>query len=486
MTVKITADWVLDHDGTAHRLIQKGEVIVSGGRIEAVSPQGHRPSATIVALGRALLMPGFIDTNALADADTTILGLSGSAPGAKLWSDIYARAPRDVLTVNQMVAAARATFAQLLLSGVTTALPVTSLLFRRWAESTAEFAALADLSDELGLRLVLGPSFRSAVNTVGAQGHPGQLIDEEAGRAGLDGALRFIRGLGGRSLLSGLLVPSTIETCSDDLLRRTADAASDLGVPFRLHCCQSEAEVSMIWTRSGRTPIAHLAALGALSDRALLPHAKHLGGPNSDPALIEADHHLLADSGATVVHCPLVYARGGQRVAGLGDMLRLGINVGMGTDTTPPNMLMNLQAGMAMARIDGRQAAGPRQFVEAATLGGATAIGRPDLGRIAPGAAADLVAWDLSRLEMQPVHDPIEALFVMPPGQRPAHVWVAGRHVVRDGQLPGFDEVAAGRHLQAVFDRLVASFPERHAQGLDAATLFPRPIPLAERASAAQ
>lgn len=482
MTVKITADWVLGLQETAHRLIPRGEVILEGDRIAAVGPQSDQPADRVIRLGAALLMPGFIDTNALADADTTILGLSRSLPGAKAWSEAYARAPRDVLTRDEMTAAAGATFAQLLLSGVTTALPVTSLLFRRWAEEAEDFAALADLSDRLGIRLVLGPSFRSAVNTVDAQGQAGQRHDEEAGRAGLAGALRFIDGLGGRPLLSGLLVPSTIETCSEDLLRRTADAASDLGVPFRLHCCQSEAEVEMIWARSGRTPIAHLADLGVLSERALLPHAKLLGGPAANPALAEVDRHLLAESGATVVHCPLVYARGGQRVAGLGDMLGRGINVAMGTDTTPPNMLMNLQFGMAMARIDGRGTAGPREFIEAATLGGAAAIGRPDLGRIAPGAAADLIAWDLSRLEMQPLYDPIEALFIAPPGHRAAHVWVAGRHVVQDGLIPGLDEAAAGRQLQAVFDRLVASFPERNPQGLDAEALFPRSIAVAPTA----
>ena len=479
MTVKITSDWVLGLEESTHRLIRRGEVIVSGDRITAVGEQSDRPADRIIALGRALLMPGFIDTNALADADTTILGLSGSLPGAKMWSETYARASRDVLTRDEMVAAAGATFAQLLLSGVTTALPVTSLLFRRWGEDTDDFVALADLSDRLGIRLVLGPSFRSAVNTLDAQGRAGQFHDEEAGRAGLAGAQRFIDGLGGRPLLSGLLVPSTVETCSDDLLRRTADAARDLGVPFRLHCCQSEAEVEMIWARSGRSPIAHLADLGVLSERALLPHAKLLGGPAADSALAEADRRLLADSGATVIHCPLVYARGGQRVAGLGDMLERKINIAMGTDITPPNMLMNLQFGMAMARIDGRTSAGPRQFIEAATLGGANAIGRADLGRIAPGAAADMVAWDLSRLDVQPVYDPVEALFIMPPGQRPAHVWVAGRQVVRDGLIPGLDEATAGRQLQAVFDRLVNSFPERHPQGLDADALFPRPVALA-------
>ena len=166
-------------------------------------------------------------------------------------------------------------------------------------------------------------------------------------------------------------------------------------------------------------------------------------------------------------------------MAGMAQFRDAGVRIGMGTDTAPPNMLMNLQAGLSMARVDDPDGMRPIDFMNAATLGGAAAIGRADLGRIEAGAAADLVAWDMSALEVQPVHDPVEALFLMPPGLRARHVWVAGRHVVQDGQVPGCDEQALALQVQAIFDTLLASFADRHPLGTPPRVLFPPSVPYA-------
>lgn len=489
MTQKLTARWVLGFDGADHLLFEDGEVVIDGGHVLRVGHRSPAPADRHEDLGEVLLAPGFIDLNALADVDTTILGFGGKiASAAKNWSSDYAAGARDVLTPEQMLTAARGAFCQLMLSGITTALPVTSLLFRRWAESGAEFDAVAGLAGELGLRLFLGPSFRSHVNVMERDGRIGQLADEASGLAGLADAVAFIeRNRGAHDgLVSGLLVPSTIETCSDELLRRTAEAAQSLGVPFRLHCCQSLTEAELIWKRSGKSSIAHLRDLGVLSERALLPHAIELGGPNADPVLAEADRAALARSGATVVHCPLVVGRGGRRLDDFACFRDQGIRLAMGTDTAPPNMLMNLQLGLAMARMGDAQATGPADYFRAATLGGAQALGRPDLGRLEEGAAADIVAWDLSALDMQPVHDPIEALFLMPPGLRARHAWIAGRQVVSDGKIAGIDEDQLAADMQAIFVQLRDSYGERNQEGHSWQTLFPPAFPVSRKTEAYQ
>ena len=486
MTIKLTARWVLGFEGDDHVLFEDGEVVIDGPRLVHAGHRTARRADIETNLGMALIAPGFIDLNALADVDTTILGFGGNAvPGAKLWSKDYAARARDVLTPAQMLVGARAAFCQLLLSGITTALPVTSLLFRRWAESGAEFDALAGLSAELGIRQFLGPSFRSHVIVDQGNGTPGLVADEAVGLAGLADAVAFVErnrdAHGG--LVQGLLVPSTIETCSDELLLRTAEAAGALDVPFRLHCCQSKTEADFMWRRSGKSSLAHLRDLGVLSQRALLPHAIDLGGPDADPELIESDLVALRDSGATVVHCPLVVGRGGRRLNSFGRFRDEGISLGLGTDTAPPNMLMNLQTGLAMARVDEALPVGPADYFRASTLGGADALGRPDLGRLAAGSAADVVVWDLSALDAQPVHDPVEALFLMPPGARPMHVWVAGRQVVRQGKVVGVDERKLAAGMQAIFEVLRESFAERHRDGLPWQVLFPPAFPVKQKTS---
>ena len=83
----------------------------------------------------------------------------------------------------------------------------------------------------------------------------------------------------------------------------------------------------------------------------------------------------------------------------------------------------------------------------------------------------------MAALEVQPVHDPVETLFLMPPGVRPRHVWVAGRQVVCHARVVGADEPAIAAAMQAIFDLLRDSFASRHPQGLDATVLFPPSFP---------
>jgi cytosine/adenosine deaminase-related metal-dependent hydrolase len=467
---------MLAFDGADHALVEDAEILMEGDRIVALGPRSERPADRIEHFGQALIAPGFIDCNALADVDTTILGFGEtSGRSAKSVSRRYAEASaRDVLTPAQQLASARFALSRLLLSGITTALPVTSLLFRRWAESAEEFASIAALSDELGIRLVLGPSYRSAVNVVEDDGRLGQVTREDEGRAGLADAVRFIEGCADLGpLVSGLLVPSTIETCSDALMLETAQAARDLGVPFRLHCCQSQAEAEMIWRRTGRTSIRHLQDLGLLDEHALLPHAVDLGGPGRDPARAAADIAALEGTGATVVHCPLVIGRGGRRLESFAGLRERGIRIAIGTDTAPADMLMNLQMGLAMARTIDGPAATPADLYRAATLDGAAAIGRSDLGRLAQGAKADVVVWDLSSLSVQPVFDPVAALFLMPPDGRARDVFVGGRRCVENGRLTLSSAMPDTSEIQTIAAALLDSFAERHPDGTPWQTLFP-------------
>ncbi len=145
--------------------------------------------------------------------------------------------------------------------------------------------------------------------------------DEQRGLDGLSAAEVFCRtyeGTGG-GLVRTMLAPDRIETCTETLLRRTAAAADALDVPVRLHCCQSRLEYEMVVARTGHSPPEWLAQVGLLSPRALLPHgtwvsgSRGVGRPGQDLA-------LLREGGATVVHCPIVSARGGRALDSFGSL----------------------------------------------------------------------------------------------------------------------------------------------------------------------
>jgi cytosine/adenosine deaminase-related metal-dependent hydrolase len=109
----------------------------------------------------------------------------------------------------------------------------------------------------------------------------------------------------------------------------------------------------------------------------------------------------------------------------------------------------------------------------------ADSIGRPDLGRIAVGAAADLVAVDLGGLHVGVVRDPVDALLSSATMRDVRQVYVAGRQVVRDGAVPGVDEDALLARMQAESEVGWAGVQDYHWTGKPADEAFPRSFRLA-------
>jgi cytosine/adenosine deaminase-related metal-dependent hydrolase len=201
----------------------------------------------------------------------------------------------------------------------------------------------------------------------------------------------------------------------------------------------------------GGTPIDFLVENGALGPGWLLPHGTQA---------TERDFEMIRDAGATIVHCPLVSGRHGGMLRSLPRCLSMEINVGMGTDTWPADMILNMQIGMMTARLaEGMPSVTSDVLFDAATLGGARALGREDIGRIAPGAKADIAVIDLGQALQTP--DPIQTLMTSCSGRDVRDVWIDGRHVMRDRQIPGIDEAADHARAQAQFDGLIAKYPDR-------------------------
>jgi cytosine/adenosine deaminase-related metal-dependent hydrolase len=155
------------------------------------------------------------------------------------------------------------------------------------------------------------------------------------------------------------------------------------------------------------------------------------------------------------------------------------VRIGLGTDTWPPDMIENMKLGVMLARIAERDASAVRatDLFDAATLGGAAALGRDDLGRLAPGAKADLVVIDLATPHLGPLIDPIQSLLLSCSGRDVRHVVIDGRVVMADGLIPGVDWDALAAQAQAQFDRLIALYPRRTFGHLPVATIFPPSYP---------
>lgn len=463
----IAARWVVGHEDGAHTLIENGEVVLEDDRIVFVGCRFPGAVDSRIDYGTALIAPGFIDLDALSDLDTTILGFDNQPAMAKgrVWPASYmARGPYEMYTPEELAFQKHYAFAQLLRQGITTALPIASLFYRQWSETTAEFVSAAESAATLGLRVYLGPAYRTGNTFVTDDGRIDFFYDEPRGLAGLDDAIRFVRDHDNThgGLVRAMLAPDRIETCTATLLRRSADVARDLDVPIRLHCCQSRIEYEAVVAQHGMSPPEWLDYLGFLSHRALLPHGTWVSGsPGLDRPGRDLD--LIGASGATIVHCPLVSARGGRSLHSFASYRASGLPIGLGTDTWPPDMVLNMQTGLLLCRVAAGTPTAVRaaDYFDAATLGGADALRRPDLGRLQAGAKADITVFDFSHPRIGQVIDPIQTLLIGGSGRDVRDVFVDGRHVVRDGEIPGFDLAAAHARAQAQFDGLVARYPER-------------------------
>jgi cytosine/adenosine deaminase-related metal-dependent hydrolase len=344
--------------------------------------------------------------------------------------------------------------------------------------------ALVATAGEIGLRAYLAPGFKSATYRVGPAGQLAYEWDEGEGFHGLERARRFIErhhgAHGGR--IRGMLFPLQVDTCSAELLRATRKLADELSVPIEIHAGQNLLEFHEMLRRHGRTPVEFLADCGLLGRDAILGHcivstAHHLA------ALPQGrDLEVLAESGASVAHCPLVFARRGNALESFHRYRAAGINVGLGTDTYPRDLISEMRWASLLCKVVEHDfsVATSADVFSAATLGGARALGRDDLGRLAPGAKADVVVVDLAKLRIGPYRDPIRALVQCGTADDVEQVLVDGRSVVEHGHVLGVDERRLLAEAQREAERLWGTVSEWDWRGRGADEFAPTSFPSLE------
>ena len=484
---KLTGRFVIGYAGGDHAIYRDGEVVYEDDTIIFVGHDFPGAVDLVRDYDDALISPGFIDLDALLDIDHAIFdsGLDADRAAGQRWSEDYFHHGRhETFAFDDEVFKRQYGIVQLILNGITTAMPIAAEMSREWAETYEEFAATAEIAAELGLRMYLGPSYRAGVNVTQTDGTPDVLWNEALGEDGLRQAVRFVRDFDGayRGLIRGALLPARIETNTRDLLRRTRVYSDELACPLRLHAAQGAQEVRFLRAWYDRRPLELLNELGVLGPRTLIPHVTNLGARDSgsDPF---ADLAFLRDSGSSVIHCPLISARHGGALDSFDRYRQFGINLALGTDTFPPDMIRVMDYGSNLGKIvaHDQTAASSADLFRAATLGGAQALGRDDLGRLAAGAKADITIIDLGALQTGPIDDPIRTLLYNTSGTSVRSVIVNGRTLMEERRIPGVDVEHLRTRAQHYFDAYKASYTARDYRRRQPDDLFPSSFPVVRR-----
>jgi cytosine/adenosine deaminase-related metal-dependent hydrolase len=468
------ADWVVAWDASAerHAYITGGDVVFAGNALTFVG-RGYQGASDEIVDGRGLMvMPGLIDVHSHPNHEASYRGIREEHGVPEMYmSGLFERSVAYGPDDEGRLACAEAAYCELLLSGVTTLV-----------EISGEYPGWVELMAQSGLRGVLAPTYASARWMVRRPHLLEYEWNERAGRERMDAALRLVDGLakhpGGR--LSGMIAPAQIDTCSEDLLRDSIAAARDRGLPFTLHCAQAVTEFYEMVRRHGVTPIQWAHELGLTGRGTIFGHAIFVDEHSWLHWWSRRDVALLGETGTSVAHCPTPFARYGQTLRDFGKYRRAGVNLGIGTDTVPQNMLEEIRWATVLARIAAEdiRATEMADVFHAATAGGATALLRDDIGRLAPGAKADLVLVDLANPWMMPVRDPLRSLVFHAADRAVRDVWVDGRQVVKEGRVLTLDRAGALERLAAAQVRMEALVPSRDPRGRASAEITPLSLPM--------
>lgn len=476
-TVIRNADWVTAWDEAAgqHRYRRGIDIAFTDNTITFVGRNYDRVADRVIDGRDRLVLPGLIDIHSHPEHEPLYRGVREEHGVRSMhMTGLYERsqafsAPDD----EARAASAEFAYCELLLSGVTSLVDI-SPAWDGWI----------DLFDKSGLRGFVAPGYASARWRLENDFELKFTWDEARGREGMATALALIDRVAqhpnGR--LSGVVSPMQIENCTAELLRDSRDAARARGIPFTVHIAQSVSEVQEMIRRHGKTPVQWAQEIGILGPDTILGHALFLDTHSWVRWWTRTDLRLIADSGCSVAHCPTPFARYGQVMENFGDYLRAGINMGIGTDTTPHNLIEEMRKAAVLARIAARdvETVTTSDLFHAATIGGAKALMRDDLGRIAAGKKADLVLVDLTVPQMRPVRDPLRSLIFHAADRAVRNVFVDGRQVVSEGKVVTLDQLGAADQLAGAQCRMLETAPRRDYRGRTAEEISPLSLPIAD------
>ncbi|WP_424134286.1 amidohydrolase family protein [Roseomonas chloroacetimidivorans] len=456
-TVIRDADIVVAWDPSAkqHVYLTNADVAFQGGTITYVGRAYTGPAEEEIAGRGLMVMPGLVNIHSHPSSEPMNKGLIDEIGSPGLYnSSLYEYMPIFRADAEAVPHCVRVALSELLLSGVTTV-----------ADLSMAHPGWLDLLAESGMRVCIAPMFKSA-RWYTKNGHAVEYEwDEAAGEKAMAEALSLIdraeQHESGR--LFGMVVPAQIDTCAPGLLRESSEEAKARGLSWQIHAAQSVVEFHEITRRHGYTPIGWLDSMGLLNDRAIIGHGIFLDDHPSTQWHTNTDLDRLAETGTTVAHCPTVFARRGITLKNFGRYKRRGVNMGLGTDTYPHNMLdeMRLVGYLARTQATDPRAVTTTEIFDAATIGGAKALGRDDIGRLAAGCRADIVLVNAEHPMMRPGRDPMRSLVYAAGDRALRDVYVDGQLVVKDGMVLTMDYEQAAAHLHEAQKRILDRAPSQ-------------------------
>lgn len=421
-------------------VLVEGDTIAAVGPVEELDADPRSEGAEVVdATGHAVI-PGLHNCHLHSGL------LRGTAESMSLWDwlEAYVDPAHKAMTPEIAKAASLLCYTEALRSGTTSVMDMW-----RYMEGSAEVAEL------LGIRATLVPYVADEEGYDYFETLESNRRLLESHRTAADGRVRTWVGL------------EHLLYCSPQCFRDAMAMAEEFDTGLHTHSSESIWEVQESLKRFGRRPIEEFYNRGILSERTVVAHCVWL-----DDREIE----LMRQTGTTVAHCPCSNMKLSSGPARIGDFLRAGLDVGLGSDGEKENNSLDILDEMKFASLLQKvttldpTVGDPWDILEMATIGGARTLALEDVtGSLEPGKRADIVTVDLRRPHTTPLlHGPdfnVPAHLVFSAsGADVDDVWVDGHHVVGGGSVLRIDEAEVMATAQAAAEELF----ERRRAVLDA------------------
>jgi guanine deaminase len=451
------------------------DIVIEGPRIAAIRPAGSQPpEGTVIDATNRLVTAGLINGHQHSH-ETYHKARYDNLP-LELWMNTMRPLKPIPLTPRQVYLRTMATAIEALRSGTTTLCDDMNIspVIR-----PDHVAAVYQAYEDSGIRALVGPTlfdrpFFRAVPFVDEEFPPELLAELDGGpRASAAELLDFARNLGKtrhprEHRVGYIAAPSAPQRCTEEFLRALRAMADELDLPLMIHVQETRMQVvtGQLW--HGKTLVDYLDGIGFMKPKTTFIHGVWL-----TPREIET----LARTGVTIQHNPISNLRVGSGLLPLRALLDAKVNVSLGSDGCGCVDTVNMQYVLMMAALlqklrgDHTSWVGAQETFQAATLGGARAIGFGDaLGAVAVGRIADLAVYRLDRVPFAPLNDPLRQLVYAESGSSLDYLLVDGEIVMADGKLTRIDEAALLGELAEAHAELA---PQIAASERDVARLLP-------------
>lgn len=395
--------------------IQPGYVELAGETIAALG-EGAPPETLVAQAGTVIdarhraVLPGLVNGHTHF-SQTLMRGLAGGRPLLPWLRELIWPLQR-ALTPDDLRLAALLGLVENLRCGATHVVD-----HHKVAVSPAHTDAVCEAAKQVGLRLTLARAWSD------------QGKNAEAPNAILADLERLFETWAGHDRVRVASGPLALWRCSEQTLQRTHALARRYDSVTHAHVAETEDEVRMSLEEHDLRPVAWLDDIGVLDEATQIVHAVWVN---------EDEITLLAESGATVVHCPVSNAVLGSGIAPVAALHAAGVPLRLGTDGPASNdtqdIFETLKAAIGFARATTRDATVlPPQAALRLATGGRT---------LAPSAVADVIVVNLDHARAMPVHDVDSALALSTHGSDVETVIVGGDLLMHEGRILVLDEPA--------------------------------------------